>query len=293
MREQLHVAAIVALAQVEPAAGRRNRGETLPQRGERQLDPSPGLGLLRRSQRNYQAQPAIAVAIRDALRQRHAFGALCGHQLGRLRVAEFAVIGLEHFIEVAAVQLQLLRLRQLLAQRRGRPCRVTHQGRRVHACQHFFDRTALGGDFPGQRLDGLVLGHMHALDRIAFVGNQPGLPCAEQPQQQQHGTAGQRQQGLPVDPQVSQPFFRDVQRHTRPRGCSRGPARSARASPADYWMPVEPNPPPPRSLGAKSATMFNRACATGTSSSWAMRSPTAMVYDWLPRFQHEIISGPW
>ena len=39
-----------------------------------------------------------------------------------------------------------------------------------------------------------------------------------------------------------------------------------------HALPVEPNPPLPRSLASKLSTMRNTACTTGTTTSWAMRS---------------------
>jgi len=49
------------------------------------------------------------------------------------------------------------------------------------------------------------------------------------------------------------------------------------------WLPVEPNPPAPRSLSLlNSATMLSSACSTGTNIIWQIRSPGAIVYGAAP-----------
>ncbi|MNN32714.1 hypothetical protein D3C81_1464450 [compost metagenome] len=57
--------------------------------------------------------------------------------------------------------------------------------------------------------------------------------------------------------------------------------------------PLWPKPPAPRRLSSNCSTSSKRACTTGTSTSWARRSPTAMVKALCPRFQQDTISSPW
>ena len=44
-----------------------------------------------------------------------------------------------------------------------------------------------------------------------------------------------------------------------------------------YQRPVEPKPPSPRRVSGRSSVSSNAGCATGTTTSWAMRSPWQTV----------------
>ena len=61
----------------------------------------------------------------------------------------------------------------------------------------------------------------------------------------------------------------------------------------DQRRPVWPNPAVPRSESVKASTTCRFACRIGTSTSWAIRSPTEMRNRVLPRFQQETYSDPW
>ena len=55
-----------------------------------------------------------------------------------------------------------------------------------------------------------------------------------------------------------------------------GKAGRGRPGP-DYRRPVWPNPPAPRFVSVNSSTSSKRTRATGTTTSWAIRSPGSMT----------------
>ena len=99
-----------------------------------------------------------------------------GHELRCLAVTELVVVGVQHFIEAAAVDLDRLRLGHQLAQGDGALGGIGHQSGGIGRLYRRFDAAALSGDLGGESFDGLLLRRMHAIDRAVFVGDQPGLP---------------------------------------------------------------------------------------------------------------------
>ncbi len=113
-----------------------------------------------------------------------------------------------------------------------------------------------------------------------------------------HRTRALRRETLPPRPEPGCDGYREARRgnprvrvrrrEARADGGGRAPVLT-RGQP----LPVLPNPPAPRSLAAKSSTISNCACTTGTITSWAMRSIASIVNGARPRFQHDTINWPW
>jgi len=61
---------------------------------------------------------------------------------------------------------------------------------------------------------------------------------------------------------------------------------------AGAYFPVDPNPPPLRSLSGSSSVASKRARATGEITSWAMRSPRSIRIGSAPRFAATTLISP-
>ena len=109
----------------------------------------------------------------------------------------------------------------------------------------FSHAAALSDDFIRHRPDGLILRRMYPLDGTTLAGDQPGLPGAEQAQQQQQCATRQWQPRAPVHLSLS---VADIQRHAPP--------------PRLYFRidPAVPDPPP-SSLNAGRAESASAAFA--------------------------------
>ena len=237
-----------------------------------------------------QRQAYVHHALRNGRRQAEGRGLAILHHPGRHRLALHARLEQRELAEAegrrvgigrlqrAVMDLHLLDARPSLAQRR-------HSGGAVVAVQcglHRRRRQALG------QLSGLgavgalhrrgrrVAGALHVVEqgRIAPLPHPaPGQQAGQQ--QQQHRQQRQRA------PRIA---------HGHPRTLV--VRRVHRLVPC-HRTPVWPKPPVPRALSAKVSTTCRLTRTTGSTMTWAMRSPGWMVKASCPRFQTLISSGPW
>ena len=61
----------------------------------------------------------------------------------------------------------------------------------------------------------------------------------------------------------------------------------------DYWRPVEPNPPAPRSVfGLTTATVSKSANRIGQTTAWAILSPGLITKSVFPRLMIFVFNSP-
>ncbi len=165
---------------------------------ERVLEPDPGARAAVGGHRIHDGQPALAAALRRRCRRCIA-RAKRRKKLGRLRVAEFAIVGAYHLVEATAVHLDGANARQTGTQSFGGRGVIVDPTHQPALGDDALQLLALPGDHRIQSRHRLPLRYPCLLGRIPFVGDQPGLPGAERARDQQQRRTREEQQTSQID----------------------------------------------------------------------------------------------